>query len=105
MVQAKQDCSARERAVLNNIKMDSCHAAAPHIKTESMCHNVCMFVWVFACIFDGSAYACHASVEIRVSQCVCVSVCMFLWACAVRDVWSCLLGGVTHTDTSRLIPT
>lgn len=75
--------------MLNKMKMDSCHATAPHIKTESLCHHVCMFVWVFACIFDGSAYACHASVEIRMSQCVC----MFLWACAVRDVWSCLLGG------------
>lgn len=41
MVQAKQDCTARERTVLNKMKMYSCHAAALHIK-----FNLCVIVCV-----------------------------------------------------------
>lgn len=44
MFQAKQDCSARERAMLNKKKMDSCSVAAPHRK-----NMIC--VWINICVF------------------------------------------------------
>ncbi len=64
MIQAKQDCRTRERAVLNKMKMDSRHATVPHIKTESMC--VCLMC-VFGFIFAGIAYVRDASADIGLS--------------------------------------
>lgn len=99
MVQAKQHCGARERAVLNEIKwiaaMWRCQKSRIYLSSRV---SVCVVI----CIFDGKVVCVQRQFRkegcICVCAFVCVCVCVLKRASAVRHVWSCLLGGVARTE-------
>ena len=68
-----------------------------HGSSPCKCVCVCVCVWCMCvCVCGVCALAC---LRVCVCVCMCVSVSVYVCVCGCQNIWSCVHGGLRHTQT------